>query len=113
MADNSKMSNDEAKQLFKEIFDRMKEAPEVKRCYDIFGTFTPQQKSTDSVDQFIGNLRRWYYGKDPYAEKRMTRGEELQLSVMGTKSGNPFRKGDLEVLNRFIKESRDRNKPNE
>lgn len=114
MADNKKMSTDEMKSKMKEILDFLKaNNSDVKRSNEIFGQDQPGQKSTDSVDQFIGNLRRWYYGKDPYADQRMNKAEEIERFILGSVSGNPFRNGDLEVLNRFIKESRDRNKPNE
>jgi hypothetical protein len=85
---------------------------DVKKSLEIFGLPQPGKKSSDSTDQFIGNLRIWYYGKDPYAEKRLDLFEEMQKYVLGSISGNPFRNGDLEVLNRFIKESQDRKKSN-
>jgi hypothetical protein len=34
----------------------------------------------------------------------------MQKYVLGSISGNPFRNGDLEVLNRLIKESQSRKK---
>jgi hypothetical protein len=100
-------SVEELKSMLRGVNDFIAENnPDVKKSMEIFGLTQPGKKSSDSTDQFIGNLRTWYYGKDPYAEKRIDLFEEMQKYLLGSISGNPFRDGDLEVLNRFIKESK-------
>jgi hypothetical protein len=111
MSNETVKSIEELKSMLSGINDFIIENNEdVKKSIEIFGLPHPAKKSSDSTDQFIGNLRIWYYGKDPYAEKRLDLFEEMQKYLLGSISGNPFRDGDLEVLNRFIKESKDRKK---
>ena len=111
MSNETIKSVDELKAMLRRVNDFIEENnSDVKKSMKIFGLPQPGKKSSDSTDQFIGNLRTWYYGKDPYAEKRIDLFEEMQKYVLGSISGNPFRNGDLEVLNRFIKESQSRKK---
>ena len=98
---------EQMKLKLQEIFAFLRENNlETQRSLEIFGLDYPGQKSTDSLDQFIGNLRKWYEGHDPYADQRMTRSEELERFILGSISGNPFREGDLEVFNRYTNEQR-------
>jgi len=99
------MTSEQMKRGLQEIFAFVREHNhEVKRSNEIFGLDYPGQKPTDSLDQFIGNLRKWYDGHDPHADQRMTKMEEVERFILGSISGNPFREGDLEVLNRFKRE---------
>lgn len=104
------MSKDNKKSLkdrWIEIENHLKEtSPSVKKSIEIFGLPAPGKKSSDSVDQFIGNLRTWYYGQDPYKNERRDLAKETLTFELGHVSGNPFRPGDLETINRFIKEQR-------
>ena len=109
MGNKSNLTPEQMKLKLQEIFAFLRENNlETQRSLEIFGLDYPGQKSTDSLDQFIGNLRKWYEGHDPYADQRMTRSEELERFILGSSSGNPFREGDLEAFNRFKREERER-----
>ena len=107
MGNKDSLTPEQMKLKLQEILAFLKENnSETKRSLEIFGLDHPGKKSTESVDQFIGNLRLWYEGHDPHADQRMTRSEEIERFILGSISGNPFREGDLEVFNRYTNEQR-------
>ena len=110
MSEQKQFDAESIKQRFSSLMESWKKLdPNVKKSIELFESLGPEKKGSDSVDQFIGNLRKWYYGTDPHADERMSKMEEAEKFLFGHVSGNPFREGDLEILNRYIKESREKN----